>query len=84
MPKKTVIWAPLARAELRAIDRDAAKRILEAINDYPTTGAGDVIKLQPPRREFRLRVGDYRVLFLRVEEFSIEVVRIRHRREAYR
>jgi plasmid stabilization system protein ParE len=58
--------------------------ILEAINDYPTTGAGDVIELQPPRREFRLRVGDYRVLFLRVEEFSIEVVRSRHRREAYR
>jgi mRNA-degrading endonuclease RelE of RelBE toxin-antitoxin system len=84
MPKKTVIWAPLARAELRAIDRDAAKRILEAIDDYPITGAGDVIKLQPPRREFRLRVGDYRVLFLRVEEFSIEVVRSRHRREAYR
>jgi len=84
MPKKIVIWAPLARTELRAIDRDTPKRILDAIDDYLTTGAGDVIKLHPPRREFRLRVGDYRVLFLRFEEFTIEVVRIRHRREAYR
>src|SRR5271154_3085474 len=63
MPKKTVIWSPEARADLRAIDREIALRILRAIDTYLTTGAGDVKKLQPPRHEFRLRVGDYRVLF---------------------
>ena len=47
------------------------------------TGAGDVIKLQPPRSEFRLRAGDYRVLFLRIHANSIEVLHVRHRREAY-
>jgi hypothetical protein len=45
MPKKIVIWSPLARTELRAIDRDAARHILEGINVYLTTGAGDVIKV---------------------------------------
>jgi len=43
-----------------------------------------VKKLQPPRHEFRLRVGDYRVLFMPKEELSIEVLRVLHRREAYR
>jgi len=84
MPKKTVIWSPEARADLRAIDREIALRILRAIDTYLTTGAGDVKKLQPPRHEFRLRVGDYRVLFLPKEERTIEVLRVLHRREAYR
>lgn len=84
MPKKTIRWSPEARADLRAIDRETALRILRAIDSYLTTGAGDVKKLQPPRHEFRLRVGDYRVLFLPKEELSIEVLRVLHRREAYR
>jgi mRNA-degrading endonuclease RelE of RelBE toxin-antitoxin system len=81
--KKTVIWSPDARAELRAIDRETALRILHAVDHYLTTRAGDVIKLQPPRFEFRLRVGDNRVLFLRIHANGIEVLHVRHRREAY-
>ena len=82
--KKLVIWSPIAQADLRAIDRETAIRILEAIDHYLTTGIGDVIKLQPPRTEFRLRVGDYRVIFLRLAPLSIEVLRVRHRSQAYR
>ena len=82
--KKLVIWSPSAQAELRAIDRETAMRILEAIDRYLSTGAGDVIKLQPPRTEFRLRVGDYRAIFLQIGPHSIEVLRVRHRSQAYR
>ena len=81
---KNVIWSPDARSELRAIDRETALRILHAIDHYLTTGAGDVIRLQPPRFEFRLRVGDYRVMFRRVDRERIEVLHVRHRGEAYR
>jgi mRNA-degrading endonuclease RelE of RelBE toxin-antitoxin system len=84
MPKKTIRWSPEARADLRAIDRETALRILRTIDSSLTTGAGDVKKLQPPRHEFRLRVGDYRVLFLPKEELSIEVLRVLHRKDAYR
>lgn len=49
MAKRVVIWSPTARAELRAIDREAAWQILQAIDRYLDTGAGDVIKLHPPR-----------------------------------
>jgi mRNA-degrading endonuclease RelE of RelBE toxin-antitoxin system len=84
MPKMTVDWSPQARADLRPIDRETAMQILRTLDRYLSTGMGDVKKLQPPRREFRLRVGDYRVLFVPREELAIEVVRVRHRREAYR
>jgi len=70
--------------DLRAIDRETAVRILRAIDNYLSTGVGDVKKLQAPRQEYRLRVGDYRVLFLPKDELAIDVLRVRHRKEAYR
>ncbi len=84
MSKFAIVWSPEARADLRAIDREIALRILHAIDNYLSVGAGDVKKLQPPRQEFRLRVGDYRVLFLAVEKFTIEILRVLHRKEVYR
>ena len=84
MAKRIVIWSATARAELRAIDRETARQILEAIDRYLDNGTGDVIKLRPPRNEFRLRFGDYRVLFLRRGEHSVEVLRVRHRSQVYR
>jgi mRNA interferase RelE/StbE len=44
---------------------------------------GDVKRLTNFTPEYRLRVGDYRVLF-EVENKNIVVYRVRHRREAYR
>jgi hypothetical protein len=54
MPKMAVDWSPQARADLRAIDRETALQILRGIDRYLSTGAGDVKKLQLPRREFRV------------------------------
>ena len=83
MAKKTVAWSPQARADIRGIDKTTAIQILETINRYLSTGAGDVKKLRE-RPELRLRAGDYRVLFEPRGEGAIEVSRVRHRREAYR
>lgn len=84
MAKRFVIWSPAARTDLRSIDRETARQILETIDRYLDTGSGDVIKLQPPRSEFRLRCGHYRVLFLRLNGRSIEVLRVKHRSHAYK
>ena len=84
MAKRIVIWSPMARTEMRSLDRETAWQILQGIDRYLETGTGGVIKLKPPRTEFRLRVGDYRVLFRRIDEQTIEVLRVRHRSEAYR
>lgn len=45
--------------------------------------AGDVKRLTNFTPEYRLRVGDYRILF-EIEKKSIIVYRVRHRREVYR
>jgi hypothetical protein len=42
-------------------------RILHAIDDYLTDGSGDIKKLRSPRRDLRLRAGDYRVFFLSLD-----------------
>lgn len=80
-----VIFSDEARADLRAIDRETALRLLKALACFLKTDAGSV-KLpegfQPPR--YRLRVGDWRYIFRYSGEDTIEVLRVRNRREAYR
>lgn len=84
-PERTaVIWSAEARADLRAIEREIAMQILYCIDRYLTARAGDVKKLRPPRTDFRLRCGDYRVFFDFRDENTIEISGVRHRREAYR
>jgi mRNA-degrading endonuclease RelE of RelBE toxin-antitoxin system len=84
MSGKRVVWSGNSRAQLAAIDREIALGILHAIDEFLTTGTGDVKKLRPPRRELRLRVGDYRVFFLFQGPRSVEILAVKHRREAYR
>lgn len=49
MSKRTVLWSPNAKNQIAAIDRETALAILHAIDDYLTSGVGDVKKLRPPR-----------------------------------
>jgi mRNA-degrading endonuclease RelE of RelBE toxin-antitoxin system len=84
MGGKTVLWSGNAQAQLSAIDRETALGILHSIDDYLTSGVGDVKKLRPPRKDLRLRVGDYRIFFLLHGPRSIEILAVKHRREAYR
>ncbi|MBN8732132.1 MAG: type II toxin-antitoxin system RelE/ParE family toxin [Acidobacteria bacterium] len=80
----TVIWSPEARADLRAIDRETAMQILYCLERYLASRSGDVKKLKPPRTDFRLRCGDYRVFFDPAGENAILITGVRNRREAYR
>ena len=84
MGQKKIAWTDPAKADLRAIDKDTALRILHTLTRYLVSGDGDVKRLQdiePP--ELRLRVGDYRVRFYDHGD-SILVLAIKHRREVYR
>ena len=84
MGQKKIAWTDPAKADLRAIDKDTALRILHTLTRYLVSGEGDVKRLQgidPP--EFRLRVGDYRLRFHDLPD-AVEVLSVRNRREAYR
>jgi mRNA-degrading endonuclease RelE of RelBE toxin-antitoxin system len=80
----SIIWSLEARAELRRVDRDTALDILRCTGRFLATRNGDVKKLKPPQTGFRLRCGDYRLFFEHGNETSIEIIGVRHRREAYR
>jgi mRNA interferase RelE/StbE len=79
-----VLIMPSAERDLRHMDVATARRVLSKLRSVETAGrlVGDVKRLtgRPPR--YRLRVGDYRILFT-VGEDTIRVYRIAHRREAY-
>ncbi len=77
-------WTEAALADLAALDKGIARRVMQSVERFAETGAGNVKRLQtidPP--EFRLRVGDYRVRFHNDGE-TVIVLRVRNRREAYR
>ena len=73
---------PRAVKDMKGLPRADAARILERIDRLRNDLAGDVKRLTQSTSEFRLRVGDYRVLF-DVEGPLVVVRRVRHRREAY-
>jgi mRNA interferase RelE/StbE len=81
---KRIAWTEQARADVRALDKHTAMRILSALHRFAASGAGDVKALQGDAEEMRLRVGDYRLFFVLTGDDVIEVRRVLHRREAYR
>ena len=69
---------------MASLDKGIIRRVKQAVERFAEIGAGNVKRLQdinPP--EFRLRVGDYRVRFHN-DGVTVQVLRVRNRREAYR
>jgi len=59
---KTIILTPSAAKDLDAVPRDAREQVEAGLHRYAMTGQGDVKALQG-RDGFRLRIGNYRVIF---------------------
>jgi mRNA-degrading endonuclease RelE of RelBE toxin-antitoxin system len=81
---RKVEWTEGARADVRRIDRETAMRILGGLARFLFTEEGDVRLLRDSApKEYRLRVGDYRVRFHDLGD-SLQILSVRHRREVYR
>jgi mRNA interferase RelE/StbE len=78
-------WRASAAKELRKIDRQAVPRIVEAVEQLAIEplppGAK---KLQGADYIYRIRVGDYRIVYELDAAGRITIVRVRHRKEVYR
>ncbi len=72
-----------AEKDLRRIPARDGKRIVAAVMALRFGLSGNVKRLTNFTPEYRLRVGDWRILF-EVENDKIVIYRILHRREAYR
>jgi mRNA interferase RelE/StbE len=85
MASYQVEFARSATKDLRKIDRSRVPQILEKIEtlvDEPRPPGCK--KLTGSERTYRIRVGDYRVIYeVEDDKLVVLVVRIRHRSEAY-
>jgi mRNA interferase RelE/StbE len=79
-------FARSAERDLRRIDRPVVPRIVSAIAGLEANPRPPgTKKLVGADRTYRLRVGDYRVIYTVDDSvFIVSVDRIRHRREVYR
>ena len=86
MADYSVVFARSANKELRSLDSPVALRILkriEALSGNPRPAG--VIKLEGAQDLWRARVGEWRIVYRIVDRESlVDIVAIRHRREAYR
>lgn len=86
MTDYVIIFARSARKELEALEREIAHRIIvriEQLSLQPRPAGSR--KLQGAAGLWRLRVGDYRVIYA-VDDGArtVDVIGVRHRRDAYR
>lgn len=86
MPDYTVTFARSAGKELDGLPGKIAERVLMAIEKLAKNPRPPgVVKLQGFKHLWRIRVGDYRVVFSLDEEARIvDVAHIRHRKDIYR
>jgi mRNA interferase RelE/StbE len=81
-------WRERAVRQLRDIPQSAALTILRALTplgDDPRRADADIKKLEGHDNRYRLRVGDYRVIYEIIDgRLIILVVGVGHRREIYR
>lgn len=84
MPPYRTEWLDEAQADVRALDRGTAMRLFEGILHFARTVSGKVTTLHGDMAgAFRLRLGDYRVLFT-LEQNVMRIFGVRHRSGAYR
>lgn len=75
-----------AAKDIRALDEGVRRRVAKAIDALAKDPRPHgVEKLSGEEGIYRIRVGDYRVLYkISDRQLMVLVVRVRHRRDAYR
>jgi mRNA interferase RelE/StbE len=77
-----VALKPRAIKDLQSIHKKDAARVATRLGELEGGLSGDIKRLTNFTPEYRLRVGDYRVLF-EVEDDTIVVYRVMHRKHVY-
>lgn len=78
-------WSNRAIQDAQRLDPGVRRRVIEAIERFASTGAGDVRRLRGRNREWRLRVGKWRVLLAyNLGDATVLILRVLPRAEAYR
>ena len=79
--KKSALYSKPANKFLDKLDNGTENRIMDAIDKIPD---GDITPYRSKKGYFRLRIGDYRVLFTWLEGEIIFVAVVENRGQAYK
>ena len=84
----SVEFTPAATRDLKRLDPAIRLQLLRAAtvlqeSPYPAASGRIKVLVGVSPRHYRLRIGDYRIVY-RIEESRVIVIRLAHRREAYR
>lgn len=79
-------WKKSTRKDIRKLPSSVADRIIKAVEDLSESPfPHGVEKLSGSEHAYRIRLGDYRIVYEVVAELKlIEVQRVRHRKDVYR
>ncbi|VEP11567.1 Addiction module toxin, RelE/StbE family [Hyella patelloides LEGE 07179] len=86
MASYKIEWKKSAKKELKKLDKQIIIRILQVVeklatNPHPSGSK----KLMGSESIYRIRVGDYRVIYnIQSSILTIEIIKVGHRREIYR
>lgn len=88
MQNYKVVLTKNAVKEIKKLDTKAKKSIKDAIQILAINPFSDALRVKKLKKEknlYRLRVGDYRVIYeVKNEQLLITVVRLGHRKDVYR
>ncbi len=86
MPDYQIVFSRTARKELEILDNELVRRILRKIESLATNPRPPGCeKLKGQENLWRVRVGDYRIIFtISDNDRIIDIALIRHRKDAYR
>jgi mRNA interferase RelE/StbE len=86
MASYRIEWKASAARELKRLDRFVIPRIVEAVGQLAEVPFPQGCrKLKGSADTYRIRIGDYRILYEVVERcLVIEIVRVKHRKDVYR
>ena len=86
MERFSIQWRNSTRKDVRGLPRQEVARLIDAVGQL----AADPLphgsqKLSGSERTYRIRVGDYRVIYeVLTESRIVEIQRVRHRKDVYR
>ena len=86
MAEYQITFAKSARKQLQALDRALALRVIRSIEALAVAPRpAGCVKLEGGVGLWRIRVGDYRVIYeIDDDRRRLDVSAVRHRRDAYR
>jgi mRNA interferase RelE/StbE len=86
MTDYAITFARSARRELETLDASVVRRVIskiEALAQVPRPSGSR--KLQGEQNLWRIRIGDYRIVYsVDDRQRTVDIIRIRHRRDVYR